>query len=80
MRWLLHSQKKKNAKMSPSASLGRHFILVVHQYHLSCDNILGIIDAVDQTSEPIQALCLQHQHEIVLAKNSAYVQDAFFAP
>jgi GTP:adenosylcobinamide-phosphate guanylyltransferase len=63
-----------------SARLGKHLILIVHQYHLSRDNILGIIDAADQTSELIQALCLQHQHEIVLAKNSAYVQDAFFAP
>lgn len=63
-----------------SACLGKHLILIVHQYHLSRDNILGIIDSADQTLEFTQALCLQHQHEIVLAKNCAYVQDAFFAP
>jgi archaellum biogenesis ATPase FlaH len=51
---------KKSPKMRSSASLGKHFILVVHQYHLSRDNITGIIDATDQTLELIQALCLQH--------------------
>jgi len=72
--------QKRSQTMHSSASMGKHFILAVHQYHLSRDNISGIIDAADQTIELIQALCLQHEHEIVFPKNSANVQNAFFAP